>query len=112
MDAISLFFNHRSRLLWMLQGSKIILVTSRCTLLLFCVTVIGPVVGDCRNKCCCRKGRIQQGLPVGCVPALWDSCVSTATKHKVVAFIREIQITSELGKCTIVRGRENTQYLK
>lgn len=27
------------------------------------------------------------------VPACWESHVSTATKHRVVAFVREIQIT-------------------
>lgn len=68
MVAISLFFKHRSKLLpWMLQGTKVILVSSRCTLLLFCEMVIGPVVGDSWNKCCCRKRRTQQGLWVGCV---------------------------------------------
>lgn len=36
--------------------------------------------------------------------------MSTATKHKLVAFIRKIQITSELGKCTAVRWRENTKF--
>jgi len=46
------------------------------------------------------------------VPACLESHVSTVTKHGVVAFIREIRVTSEFGKCAVVRGRENTQYLK
>lgn len=36
--------------------------------------------------------------------------MSTVTKEKLVAFIREIQITSELGKCTAVRWRENIEF--
>lgn len=36
--------------------------------------------------------------------------MSTVTKHRLVAFIREIQMTTELGKCTAVRWRENTEF--
>lgn len=46
----------------------------------------------------------------GLVPACREFHVSTVTKHSLVAFIREIQITSELGKCTAVRWRENTVF--
>lgn len=46
----------------------------------------------------------------GLVPACRGFYMSTVTKHKLVAFIREIRITSELGKCTAVRWRENTEF--
>lgn len=110
-----MFFNHRSRLLpWMLQRSKIILVTFRCTLLLFCVTVIEPVVGDCRNKCCCGKERTQQDLSVGCellcLPA--ESPVWAQQKSRGLQPSSEKFSSFESGKCTIVKGWENTQYLK
>lgn len=46
----------------------------------------------------------------GLEPACQEFHVNTVTKHRHVAFIREIQITSELGKCTAVRWRENTRF--
>lgn len=98
----------------MLQGSKIILVTSRCTLLLFCLTVIEAVVGDWRNKCCCGKRRTQQDLSVGCelLCLRAGSPVWAQQKSRELWPSSKKFRSSELGKCTIVKGWENTKYLK
>lgn len=109
MDSISLFLRHRSRLLpWMLQGSKIMLVTSRCALLLFCVTVFWAC-GRGLQKQMLLQERKEPAGSVGGLCLLGVCHVSTATKHRVVGFIREIQINSELGKLHYCeRKREHT----
>lgn len=98
----------------MLQGSKIILVISGWTLLLFCVPVIWPVVEDCRSKCCCSKGGTHRGLSVGCVlfclPAgspLW------AQRQSTELWLSSEKFRSPLSwENALVWEEEKTQCLK